>query len=51
MLILAIRNNFHEIYRDNREARTFCPERYRRSLELPNIIRTLERRAASSRVV
>jgi hypothetical protein len=34
----------NEIYRDNREARTFCPERYRRSFDLPNIIRTLERR-------
>jgi hypothetical protein len=34
----------HEIYRDNREARTFCPNRYGRSFELPNIIRTLEKR-------
>ncbi len=34
----------HEIYRDNREARTFCLKRYRRSLELPNMIRTLEKR-------
>jgi hypothetical protein len=34
----------NEIYRDNRETRTFCPERYQRSFDLPNIIRTLERR-------
>jgi hypothetical protein len=34
----------HELYRDNREVRTFCPTRYKRSLELPGIIRTLERR-------
>jgi hypothetical protein len=34
----------HEIYRDNREARTFCPNRYQRSFELPNMIRTLEKR-------
>jgi hypothetical protein len=34
----------HEIYRDNREARTFCRARYRRSLELPGTIRTLEKR-------
>lgn len=34
----------HELYRDNREARTFCPTRYRRSFELPSIIRTLETR-------
>jgi hypothetical protein len=33
-----------EIYRDNREARTFCPNRYWRSFELPNMIRTLEKR-------
>lgn len=34
----------HEFYRDNRETRTFCPTRYRRSFELPAIIRTLETR-------
>ena len=34
----------HELYQDNREVRTFCTERYRRSYELPCIIRTLERR-------
>ena len=34
----------HEFYRDNRETRTFCPIRYRRSFELPDIIRTLETR-------
>jgi hypothetical protein len=33
-----------QFYRDNREIRKFCPERYRRSLELPAIIRTLEQR-------
>ena len=34
----------HQFYRDNRETRTFCPTRYRRSFELPSIIRTLETR-------
>jgi hypothetical protein len=34
----------HQFYRDNREARTFCATRYRRSFELPAIIRTLETR-------
>jgi hypothetical protein len=34
----------HELYGDNREIRTFCATRYSRSLELPTIIRTLERR-------
>ena len=34
----------HEIYRDNREARTFCLQRYHRSFELPRIFRTLEKR-------
>jgi hypothetical protein len=33
-----------QLYRDNRETRTFCPTRYRRSFELPAIIRTLEAR-------
>jgi hypothetical protein len=33
-----------DLYRDNREVRTFCPARYKRSLELPGIIRTLETR-------
>ena len=33
-----------ELYEDNREVRTFCPARYKRSLELPGIIRTLESR-------
>ena len=33
-----------ELYRDNREVRAFCPTRYRRSLELPGIIRSLDRR-------
>jgi hypothetical protein len=33
-----------DLYRDNREARIFCRTRYQRSLELPNIIRTLESR-------
>jgi hypothetical protein len=33
-----------EIYRDNREARTFCKQRYRKSLELPGIFRSIETR-------
>jgi hypothetical protein len=33
-----------QFYRDNRETRTFCPKRYRRSFELPAIVRTLETR-------
>lgn len=33
-----------ELYRDNREVRTFCPERYQRSLDLPAIIQSLETR-------
>ena len=33
-----------DLYWDNREVRTFCPARYKRSLELPGIIRTLETR-------
>ncbi len=34
----------HQLYRDNREVRRFCPERHAQSLELPTIIRTLENR-------
>lgn len=34
----------HQLYRDNREVRTFCAERHARSLELPHIVRTLEKR-------
>jgi hypothetical protein len=30
------------LYRDNREVRAFCPVRYKRSLDLPGIVRTLE---------
>lgn len=41
---IEARDGDHEIYRDNREARTFCPARYRRSFELPGIVRTLEKR-------
>jgi len=33
-----------EIYADNREARTFCKNRYRKSLELPEIFRSIETR-------
>jgi hypothetical protein len=33
-----------EIYRDNREARTFCKDRYRKSLELPEIFASIETR-------
>jgi len=41
---IAAHDGENEIYRDNREVRTFCPERYQRSFELPNIFRTLEKR-------
>jgi len=34
----------HQLYRDNREVRSFCAERYASSFELPEIIRTLEHR-------
>jgi hypothetical protein len=34
----------HQLYRDNREVRSFCPDRYASSFELPGIIRTLENR-------
>jgi hypothetical protein len=34
----------HQLYRDNRESRTFCPTRYGQSIALPGIVRTLERR-------
>jgi hypothetical protein len=37
-----------QFYRDNRETRTFCPSRYRRSFELPTIIRTLETHPAGA---
>lgn len=33
-----------EIYKDNREARTFCKQRYQKSLELPGIFRSIETR-------
>lgn len=33
-----------ELYRDNREIRTFCRDRYVRSVQLPHIFRTLENR-------
>jgi hypothetical protein len=39
-LFLAIQ--LHTKY--NRETRTFCPSRYKRSFELPTIIRSLETR-------
>ena len=40
----------HDLYRDNREARTFCRTRYQRSFQLPDIVRTLEiRRCAFAR--
>jgi hypothetical protein len=41
---IELRDSDEQLYRDNREVRTFCPERHARSLELPQIIRTLERR-------
>ena len=33
-----------DVYRDNREARTFCKERYRNSFDLPEIFRSIETR-------
>ena len=39
-----IGDEHRDIYRDNREARTFCRARYQRSFELPNIIRSLSSR-------
>jgi len=33
-----------EIYRDNREARTFCKQRYKKSLELPQVFGAIETR-------
>lgn len=41
---IELRDSDEELYRDNREVRTFCPERYAQSRELPRIIRTLEQR-------
>ena len=41
---IELRDNDNQLYRDNREVRTFCPERHARSLELPHIVRTLEHR-------
>lgn len=33
-----------DLYRDNREVRTFCGTRYRRSIDLPGMMRTIELR-------
>lgn len=41
---IELRDDGGQLYRDNREVRTFCPERHARSIELPHIVRTLERR-------
>jgi hypothetical protein len=41
---IELRDSDEQLYRDNREIRTFCPERYARSVELPHIVRTLEQR-------
>jgi hypothetical protein len=41
---IVLRDSDEQLYRDNREVRTFCPERYARSQDLPQIIRTLGRR-------
>ena len=41
---MAPHDGDHELYRDNREVRTFCTVRYRRSLDLPAVIRTLDTR-------
>lgn len=41
---IELRDSDHQLYRDNREVRTFCPDRHARSRELPQIIRTLEQR-------
>jgi hypothetical protein len=38
---IELRDGDHELYRDNREVRTFCRDRHARSTELPFIIRTL----------
>lgn len=38
---VELRDSDDQLYRDNREVRTFCPERHARSLQLPHIIRTL----------
>lgn len=38
---MTLRDGDHELYRDNREVRTFCKERYARSVNLPHIVRTL----------
>jgi hypothetical protein len=43
-LAIELRDCDEQLYRDNREVRTFCPERHKRSQELPHIVRTLERR-------
>jgi hypothetical protein len=41
---IQLHDSDEQLYRDNREVRTFCPERHARSRELPHIIRTLEQR-------
>lgn len=41
---IELRDRDHELYRDNREMRTFCSDRYARSVELPHIVRTLATR-------
>jgi hypothetical protein len=41
---IELRDSDEQLYRDNREMRTFCPERHAHSLKLPHIVRTLERR-------
>lgn len=41
---IELRDSDEQLYRDNREVRTFCPVRHARSFELPHIVRTLERR-------
>jgi len=41
---IELRDSDHQLYRDNGEIWTFCHDRYARSRELPQIIRTLGQR-------
>jgi hypothetical protein len=41
---IQLQDSDEQLYRDNREVRTFCPQRHARSRDLPHIVRTLERR-------
>ena len=37
-----LRDGSCDLYRDNREVRTFCKSRYEKSIELPGMMRTIE---------